>query len=100
MTTAEREKYIWDHLAAAGMTPAGAAGLMGNLYTESGLDPCNLQNTSEKKLGLTDAVLLQFERPADQSETAGSAAPDTDRSILINMPRRPRGPTNRRRERK
>ena len=56
MTTAEREKYIWDSLTAAGMTPAGAAGLMGNLYAESGLDPCNLQNTSEKKLGLTDAA--------------------------------------------
>ena len=56
MTTAEREKYIWDRLTAAGMTPAGAAGLMGNLYAESGLDPCNLQNTSEKKLGLTDAA--------------------------------------------
>lgn len=56
MTTAEREKYIWDRLAAAGMTPAGAAGLMGNLYAESGLDPCNLQNTYEKRLDLTDAA--------------------------------------------
>ncbi len=56
MTTTEREKYIWTRLTAAGMTPAGAAGLMGNLYAESGLDPCNLQNTHEKKLGLTDAA--------------------------------------------
>ena len=56
MTATERERYIWTRLTAAGMTPAGAAGLMGNLYAESGLDPCNLQNTSEKKLGLTDAA--------------------------------------------
>lgn len=56
MTTTERGKYIWDRLTAAGMTPAGAAGLMGNLYAESGLNPCNLQNTHEKKLGLTDAA--------------------------------------------
>lgn len=29
---------------------------MGNLYAESGLNPQNLQNTYEKKLGYTDAV--------------------------------------------
>ena len=29
MTGAEREKYIWSRLTAAGLTPAGAAGLMG-----------------------------------------------------------------------
>ena len=31
-----------------------AAGLMGNLFAESGLNPHNLQNTYEKKLGYTD----------------------------------------------
>lgn len=31
-----------------------AAGLMGNLFAESGLSPKNLQNTYEKKLGFTD----------------------------------------------
>lgn len=56
MTGAEREKYIWSRLTPAGLTPAGAAGLMGNLYAESGLNPVNLQNTHEKKLGLTDAA--------------------------------------------
>ena len=131
MTVAEREKYIWSRLTAAGLTPAGAAGLMGNLYAESGLNPENLQNTHVKKLGAgyglaqwtywsrkeallayvraagrsvgdleaqlgfllqelagsykgvlstlksaqdvraaSDAVLLQFERPADQGEAA------------------------------
>lgn len=35
--------------------PYGVAGLMGNLYAESALQPNNLQNTYEKKLGYTDA---------------------------------------------
>ncbi len=47
---------IWDRLISAGLTPAGAAGLMGNLHAESGLNPRNLQNSFEKKLGYTDAV--------------------------------------------
>lgn len=49
------ERVIWDKLISAGLTPAGAAGLMGNLYAESGLNPRNLQNSYEKKLGLSDA---------------------------------------------
>jgi len=53
MTTEEK---IWSYLKAQGMTDAGAAGLMGNLYAESGLRPNNLQNAYEKKLGYTDAA--------------------------------------------
>ena len=45
---------IWDKLISAGMTKAGAAGLMGNLDAESALNPKNLQNTYEKSLGYTD----------------------------------------------
>ena len=48
------DRIIWDKLTAAGLTSAGAAGLMGNLYAESGLNPKNLQNSYEKKLGFTD----------------------------------------------
>lgn len=159
------EEKIWNYLKGAGLNDCGAAGLMGNLYAESGLRPDNLQNTCEKKLGMTDAsytaavdggtytgfvrdcagyglaqwtywsrkqglfnfakaagrsigdlemqldflmkelregykavlttlktagsvrqasdaVLLQFERPADQSETAKSAGPRSGRSIM------------------
>ena len=50
------EKRIWNYLLAKGLSAAGAAGLMGNLYAESGLNPQNLQNTYEKKLGYTDAA--------------------------------------------
>lgn len=47
-------RKIWDKLRAAGLTEAGAAGLMGNLKAESALDPCNIQNTFERKLGYND----------------------------------------------
>lgn len=50
------EKRIWNKLIAAGMTPAGAAGSMGNQKAESGLNSRNLQNSFEKKLGYTDAT--------------------------------------------
>ena len=48
------EARIWNFCIAQGLTEAGAAGLMGNLYAESALDPKNLQNSYEKKLGYTN----------------------------------------------
>lgn len=48
------EEKIWNFLIEKGLSPAGAAGLMGNLYAESGLNPRNLQNSFERKLGYTD----------------------------------------------
>ena len=53
--TAADPKVIWDYFKAKGLNDFGIAGLMGNLYAESGLKPTNLQNTYEKKLGYTDA---------------------------------------------
>ena len=50
----DNAQRIWDRLISAGFTPAGAAGLMGNLQAESGLRPDNLQNTCEARLGFTD----------------------------------------------
>lgn len=49
------EKRIWNYLISKGLSPAGAAGLMGNLYAESALSPTNLQNSFEKPLGMNDA---------------------------------------------
>ena len=51
---ASNEELIWDFLKAQGLNDYGIAGLMGNLYAESGLNPKNLQNTYEKSLGYTD----------------------------------------------
>ena len=49
------EETIWNSLKEQGFSDAGTAGLMGNLYAESGLCSNNLQNTYEKALGMTDA---------------------------------------------
>lgn len=51
-TTAEK---IWNFLIFKGLNEYGAAGLMGNLKAESALNPMNLQQTYERKLGHTDA---------------------------------------------
>lgn len=48
------EERIWNYLIGKGISSAGTAGLMGNLYAESALNPKNLQNSYEKKLGYTD----------------------------------------------
>lgn len=53
MTTEEK---IWNYLKIHNLTDAGVAGLMGNLFAESGLKSTNLQNNYEKKLGYTDAT--------------------------------------------
>lgn len=46
---------IWDKLRTAGLSEAGTAGLMGNLKAESDLDPENLQNSFEGRLGYNDS---------------------------------------------
>ena len=51
-TNAEK---IWNFLISKGYTKAGAAGVMGNLYAESGLNPKNIQNSYESKYGDDDA---------------------------------------------
>lgn len=54
LTGKNNEEKIWNFLTGKGLNSYGAAGLMGNLFAESGLNPHNLQNTYEKKLGYTD----------------------------------------------
>lgn len=50
----DRARYIWNFLKQKGLNDYAVAGLMGNLYSESALRPNNLQNSFEKKLGMTD----------------------------------------------
>lgn len=47
-------KEIFNYLVGLGFTPEGTAGLMGNLKAESNFNSKNLQNTSEKRLSLSD----------------------------------------------
>lgn len=48
------EQYIWNYLKSKGLNDYGCAGLLGNLYAESGLNSKNLQQTYERSLGYTD----------------------------------------------
>lgn len=48
------EQIIWGFLFSNIGNAYGVAGLMGNLYRESGLRSNNLQNSYEKSLGMTD----------------------------------------------
>ena len=50
LTGKTNEEKIWNYLVGKGLSAEGAAGLMGNLYAESGLNPQNLQNTYERDL--------------------------------------------------
>lgn len=54
LTGKNNSEKIWNFLTDAGLNVFGAAGLMGNLFAESGLRPDNLQNSYERKLGMTD----------------------------------------------
>ena len=60
LTGTTNEEKIWNYLKAQGMTDAGTAGLMGNLYAESGLRANNLQNSYEGKLGMADAEYTEL----------------------------------------
>ena len=51
---ANNEEKIWNYLYENIKNKYGVAGLMGNLYAESGLSPINLQNTYNTKLNYTD----------------------------------------------
>lgn len=59
------EKFIWDWLVSAGYTERATAGLMGNLYAESGLRSNNLQQNGNKKLELSDD---EFSKMVDNRE--------------------------------
>lgn len=48
------EEKIWNFLYGKIHNAYGVAGLMGNLFAESGLNPKNLQNSFQDKLGHTD----------------------------------------------
>lgn len=45
---------IWAYLSGHIANPYGVAGLMGNLYAESTLNPIDLEGAAEKRFGLTD----------------------------------------------
>ena len=48
------EKSTWKYLIGAGLTKAGAAGMMGNLKAESGVKSVIYEHSKKKKIGLSD----------------------------------------------
>ena len=54
VSTNETSQKIWKYLKSKGLSEYAIAGIMGNLYAESGLIPNNLQNTYNTSLKMTD----------------------------------------------
>ena len=50
---------IKNYLMGKGFTKAGAAGVMGNLYAESGLNPRVYERSKHKKIGLSDEEYIR-----------------------------------------
>lgn len=48
------ETFVWKYFIDKIGNAFGVAGLLGNLYAESGINPINLENTGNKRLCLTD----------------------------------------------
>lgn len=53
------ENEIWYFFKNKGLNDYGVASLMGNLQAESGLNPCNMENYYESRLGFTDETYVQ-----------------------------------------
>lgn len=49
------EERIWVFLKKKGLNDYAVAGIMGNLFAESGLSPINLENTYERRWGMSDS---------------------------------------------
>ena len=54
-TLTDNDRIIWQYLKNSGLTDAGAAGLMGNLFYESGLISLNLEDSKQSIVGHTDS---------------------------------------------
>lgn len=65
MQITEVMRKTWSHLIGSGMTPEGVAGLMGNLYAESGIIPTRVETLCLQRLReagklYTDATYTAF----------------------------------------
>lgn len=70
LTGKSNAQKIWNYLTERGLSAAGAAGILGNLYAESALKANNLQNAHQKKLGYTDAT---YTKAVDSGDYTGFA---------------------------
>lgn len=70
LTGKTNEQKIWNYLIEHGLSPAGVAGIMGNLNAESALKANNLEDRVERRLGMTDA---QYTKAVDNGSYANFA---------------------------
>lgn len=59
LTGANNEEKIWNYFKSRGFNDYATAGIMGNLFAESGLSPINLQNNGNATLGMTDEAFTK-----------------------------------------
>ena len=71
--TENKALYIAEQCRKAGMTMAGAAGVLANVEAESAFIPINVQDTFNRALGITDE---EFVRRVDAGDTALFMTPD------------------------
>ena len=57
---ADNQEIIWNYFKDQGFTDAAAAGILGNLESESLCDPENLENSANRKSGVTDQQFTQW----------------------------------------
>lgn len=72
--TPDTENALWNFLKSKGLNDFAIAGIMGNLYAESGLRPDNLQDTFEKRLQLTDEEYTESVDEGSYQEFASDGA--------------------------
>ena len=62
------EQFVWNYLRNSGLTKAGAAGMMGNLYAESGINSVIYQNSYKGRIGWTDQQYVDYVNSGAYSE--------------------------------
>ena len=74
----EHEKRIFNFLKALGFTEAAACGIMANLYCESGLRGDNVQNSYERKVGMTELIQMELIPGISQGRVSDQTRPAMD----------------------
>ena len=67
--SASNEQTVWNYLIKKGLTKQGAAGLMGNLYAESGIQSVVYEMAYRSKVGLTDQQYVDQVNSGKYSES-------------------------------
>ena len=62
------EEIVWNFLVSQGLTQEGAAGLMGNLQAESGMQSVIYEDSYKSQIGLTDQEYVDYVNSGQYSE--------------------------------